>query len=51
MQPKGKHNCDNTCRAWHAKHKPRGQKPNTIPAGDPRHLSEEMKQRLQNRKK
>jgi hypothetical protein len=42
----GAHKCSDTCRAWHEKHPLRGQKPNSIPAGDIRHLNEEAKQRL-----
>lgn len=45
-QVETEHKCTPICRTWHETHPIRGSKPNSIPAGDPRHLNEEAKQRL-----
>jgi hypothetical protein len=40
-----KHKCTDICREWHKSHEPRGRKPNSIQAGDPRHMNEAAKQK------
>ena len=37
------HVCNDMCRNWHTTHKPRGQKTNSMPAGDPSHLPKRIK--------
>lgn len=42
----GEHVCTPVCKSWHEKHPIRGKKPNSIPAGDVRHLNEEARMKL-----
>ncbi len=44
------HVCNNICREWHRTHLPRGYKPNTIPAGDKRHVSDEVFKKAEERR-
>jgi hypothetical protein len=45
------HKCTDICRAWHVNHPPRGQKTNSIPAGDKRHISDEVARKVEARRK